>query len=144
MVSGPVRVNVVGADRTVSLLVPGHALKMCAAACAVNPATVEAFLAALGQYDPALADELSASLLHRPVDWASHAFPVDTLEDRAASQQSAPGGLVILNLGEKRIIQVQNAVAELEREGRGRLRRNGRPVQVYYRYALPEAWSLVP
>ena len=144
MVSGPVRVNVVGADCTVSLLVPGHALKMCAAACAVNPVTVEAFLAALGQYDPALADELSASLLHRPVDWASHAFPVDTLEDRAASQQSAPGGLVILNLGEKRIIQVQNAVAELEREGRGRLRRNGRPVQVYYRYALPEAWSLVP
>lgn len=145
MGSVQVRVNVVASDRTASFLMPVHALKMCAAACVSNPETLDAFFTALGQYDPALADDLS-SALRDPGDapWESRAFPVESAEDRVASQHAAPGGMVIVNLTGKRIIQVQNAVAEIEREGRGRLRRNGRPVQVYYRYLLPEAWSLVP
>jgi hypothetical protein len=58
--------------------------------------------------------------------------------------QPARLGLVVMNLRDRRIIQIQNSYAELDRKGRGRIRANGRPTRTLYHYELPESWRIVP
>src|SRR5581483_10406138 len=53
-------------------------------------------------------------------------------------------GVVVFNLPARRIVQIQNSYSNLNRSDRGRLRRDGRPVRAYYRYVLPDDWSIVP
>jgi hypothetical protein len=53
-------------------------------------------------------------------------------------------GLVVFNLIARRIVQVQNSYANLERSDRGRIRVEGKPVRRLYQYSLPEEWSIVP
>ena len=52
--------------------------------------------------------------------------------------------LVLFNLPQKRIVQVHNTYAEVQREDRGRIRKAGRPTGVYYHYQLPAEWAIVP
>jgi hypothetical protein len=72
------------------------------------------------------------------------AFRVVDEATRRRSLEPGLGGLVVYNLRAKRIIQVQNSYADLQRKDRGRLRRDGRPVRAYYWYELPADWSIVP
>jgi hypothetical protein len=53
-------------------------------------------------------------------------------------------GLVLFNIPSKRIVQIENHYANLERSDRGRIRRNGQPTRALYRYALPDEWQIVP
>lgn len=71
-------------------------------------------------------------------------FRVIDAASRQVSLQPAAAGVILFNLVERRIIQLQNSYGEIERQGRGRLRRKGRPVQTFYFYALPESWRLLP
>ncbi len=147
---------------TVSFVGPGHAMKMLTAACAKGPNDSRELLDAVGAYDAVFAktvlDGLSIFDEHNTVDdfGASdrHLAEVDPRESppfrvlnealRRRSLEPAGAGLVVFNLTARRIIQVQNGYTELERQGRGRIRENGRPVQRLYHYALPTSWTILP
>jgi hypothetical protein len=72
--------------------------------------------------------------------------PFRVLDDatRRESLRPAGTGLVLLNLNQRRIVQVQNSYADVLRSDRGRVRRGGEPTRLLYRYDLPESWSIVP
>lgn len=55
-----------------------------------------------------------------------------------------PLGLLVVNLKEHRIIQVDNRSIGLRRTDRGRVRRNGKPTRMLFRYRLPSDWAIVP
>jgi hypothetical protein len=63
---------------------------------------------------------------------------------REVSLTPVKAGLVLFNLPQKRIIQVQNTYADVQREDRGRFRKAGQPTGRYYRYQLPADWTIVP
>ncbi len=156
------RYTVVDDAGTISFVGPGHAMKMLAAACAKEPADFRSLLDAAGRYDAVFAksvlDGLSIFDEHNTAE--DHAFsdvqfadidprrcpPFRVLNDamRHRSLEPVGAGLVVYNLPARRIIQVQNSYAELHRQGRGRHRENGRPVQRLYHYKLPETWTILP
>jgi hypothetical protein len=150
------RFTIVDPRGTVSLVGPCHALKMLAAACARMPATLTDLLGHVRPLDAQFADFIADGLAvfdehHAPggPDAAANGdgrrvFRVVDPASRQASLQPFKAGLVVFNLVERRIVQIQNTYAEVERSDRGRLRRDGRPVQTYYYYDLPAAWRIVP
>jgi hypothetical protein len=156
------RYTVVDDAGTVSFVGPGHAMKMLAAACAREPGDVRSLLDAAGRYDAVFAktvldglsifDELNTAEDHAASDAQfaeiepkkSPPFRVLNEAMRNRSLEPVGAGLVVYNLPARRIIQVQNSYAELQRQGRGRHRENGRPVQRLYHYKLPESWSILP
>jgi hypothetical protein len=155
------RYTIVDPRGMVSLVGPCHALKMLVAACARTPATLADLLRHVRPLDAEFADYIANGLAvfdehHAPDGGARGAvasesdgdakrvFRVVDAGSRQASLQPFKAGLVVFNLVERRIVQVQNSYAEVERRDRGRLRRDGRPVQTYYYYDLPAAWRIVP
>jgi hypothetical protein len=79
---------------------------------------------------------------HPPSMWPP--FRVYNDATRRASTLPAQAGLIVINLSAKRIIQVQNSYAEIQRKDRGRIRADGRPTRQLYHYDLPNEWALVP
>ncbi|MBX6342093.1 MAG: hypothetical protein IRY97_06520, partial [Thermomicrobiaceae bacterium] len=71
-------------------------------------------------------------------------FRVLDAATKAASLEPAGTGLLLFNLEARRIVQVQNSYAQLLRQDRGRIRRNGQPTRILYHYRLPDDWSIVP
>lgn len=151
------RITIIDEFETVSFAAPVYLSKMVAAACSRSARTLRELLTELGAFDP----EWSARLLaridadnntdlateHGPVEDAGDDWRLVRVVDDESRQESllaVEGGLVLFNLTAKRIIQVSVASNPISREGRGRLRRNGRSVSVYYSYALPADWSIVP
>lgn len=152
MSSASFRFTLVDAAGAVSFVAPAYALKMIAAACAKGADQVGAVVEGLGEYDPTLAASLGEGLQRLAPDVpAADAAPdpgapfrVMDEATRAMAQEPASVGLIVVNLVERRLVQVQNTYADLKRSDRGRMRRNGRPVQLLYRYELPEEWRIVP
>ncbi len=146
------RFTIVDPDGAVSFVAPAYALKMVAAACGKGAARVADLVQGVGEFDPALAAGLKAGLERFDARQGAAAEPIDRATPfrvadeatRTAAQEPAPSGLIVVNLPEKRIVQVQNSYADLKRTDRGRLRRNGRPIQLLYRYDLPDEWQIVP
>jgi len=136
-------ITLVDDERTITFVAPGHLLKMAAAACSRDPRTIREFLAGLGNYDPDFAASLAADL---DADGESRAvvLAVEDEESRTRSLEPADAGVVVVNLPARRIVQLRNDFGELQRADRGRMRRNGRPVQLFYHYELPEEWAIVP
>ena len=156
------RVNIIDAAGAVSFVAPCHALKVIAAACAKNPATIRELLDHAEPFDPrlkryildglAVFDEhnseesvgaIRATIEESPVE-AHPPFRIIDAYTREWSLAPVHAGLVIFNLPAKRIVQVQNACAEVEREDRGHVHVDGEPTERLYEYALPEEWALVP
>jgi hypothetical protein len=156
------RFNVIDPGGTVSFVAPCHTLKVLAAACSKNPSTLAELLERSEAYDPQLrrfvldglavfdehntadnADAIRSALLATAPE-KSPPFRVIDAVTREASLHPVRAGLVIYNLQAKRIIQVQNSYANVEREDRGRIRENGHPTRRLYRYALPQEWRLLP
>lgn len=74
-------------------------------------------------------------------------LPVFKVVDEVTRNQSLEPvkiGLVIFNLPARRIIQVQNSQALLQRSDRGRYFENGEPTDRLYFYRLPSEWTIVP
>lgn len=155
------RFTIIDQYDTISFVAPPHALKAIAACCAQGAASIGEVLAGLSPYDAELSrtlrDQLSVFREHNTRDdtrWiaqrlsaeAGYQGVVVVLDDetRRASLEPARLGLVVFNLPARRIVQVQNSYANLERSDRGRVRRNGKPVQTFYSYTLPDDWSIVP
>lgn len=156
-----IRCTIVDAEGSVSFVGPPHAAKMLTAACATEPRDHRALLDAAEAYDPRFFAAVRAGLaaFDRRADGGDRALrgrlepdqegevpPFRVVDDQTRTASLAPGryGLVVYNLPARRIVQVQNSYAELRPSDRGRLRRDGRPVRAYYRYTLPEGWSIVP
>lgn len=157
-----IRFTVADIDGTTSFVGPGHAIKMLVAACSKEPETLEELLSHTRRYDDEFAsrvlnglsvfdehnlrDDTSAIETRFETTPADEWPPFRVFNDatRRASTQPCQAGLIVLNLKEKRIIQVQNSYAEIQRRDRGRIRSAGQPTRTLYHYALPQDWALVP
>jgi hypothetical protein len=156
------RFTVVDQFGTMSFVGPCHALKALAAACSRGANDHRGLISLLGEYDSKLREEVVAGLhvfdehntesdpraIHSLLDQvkpvASPPFRVIDERTRNVSLEPVRYGLVVFNLPARRIVQVQNSYANLERTDRGRIRVEGKPVQRLYRYSLPDEWSIVP
>ncbi len=159
---GEYRINIIDEHGTTSLLSPAHGPKMLTAMAGLEFDATKDMLLAVSALDSywiwqvqsqlAMFDEFNIDEVHE--DWVemiergdSAVHPTFRVIDpmtRARSLQPGSLGLIVFNLREHRIIQVQNNGDELEREGAGRYRDNGRPQGHMYSYSLPRNWSLVP
>jgi hypothetical protein len=161
-VASLVRFTVTDGDTTTSFAGPGHAIKMLVASCAKGPSTVRELLENTRRYDEHFAIDVINGLavfdehnvrdntdsieqqLHsgQPDEWPP--FRVYNDATRRACTQPGRAGLIVINLAAKRIIQVQNSYAEIQRKDRGRIRAGGKPTRMLYHYDLPQDWALVP
>lgn len=157
-----IRFTVTDGDTTTSFAGPGHAIKMLVAACAKGPSTVQELLEHTRPYDEHFATDVINGLAvfdehnirentvsieqklerEQPDEWPP--FRVYNDVTRRACTQPGRAGLIVINLAAKRIIQVQNSYAEIQRQDRGRIRSEGKPTRVLYHYDLPKDWALVP
>ena len=155
------RFTIVDDRSTTSFLAPPHVLKAITACCARGVSSVRGVLSMLAEYDAILANEIKDQLsvfrehnTSNDTGWIQARFdqeldeagPFDVLDEhtRRVSLEPTRLGLVVFNLPARRIVQVQNTYANLQRSDRGRVRRNGKPTQTFYSYTLPADWSIVP
>jgi hypothetical protein len=157
-----IRITIIDKSTAISFGAAGYLAKMVVAACCRNPSDLDALLAYLAAYDALSIESIRHGLNHfdefcLPGDaeacdrWLAGGgwqegkpFRLIDPKLRDASLTQLPLGLVIVNLGERRIVQVANRYGAILRKDRGRLRREGRPVSQLYTYSLPDDWSLVP
>lgn len=157
-----IRFTVIDQDGTISFVGPCHAIKMLVAACTHLPRTAAELLEFTRPYDATFVTDVMSGLNvfdehNTPDDLRSFQGaisrrpapslpPFRVFDDRAREVSLTPvkAGLIVFNLAERRIIQVQNSYAEIRREDRGRIRRDGRATRALYRYQLPAEWSIVP
>src|SRR4051812_48275622 len=155
------RFTIVDDRSTTSFLAPPHILKAITACCARGASSIRDVLSMLAEYDAILATQIKDHLavfrehntnsdtgwIRARLDQApEEAGPFDVLDERTRRVSLEPTrlGLVVFNLPARRIVQVQNTYANLQRSDRGRVRRNGKPTQTFYSYTLPSDWSIVP
>ena len=156
------RFTIVDHEGTISFPGPGHGLKMLAAACSRGVANHRDLLCGLEDLDGDLTASVRGGLFSfdehcligdpttverwvaRRTSLADATFRVLDEATKVASLQPGKLGLVIFNLRYRRIVQVQNSYAPLMRIDRGRIRKDNRPTQHFYRYELPEEWAIVP
>jgi hypothetical protein len=161
-VASLVRFTVTDGDTTTSFAGPGHAIKMLVAACSKGPSTVRELLEHTRRYDEYFVTDIINGLAvfdeHNiqdntvaieqeferqvPDEWPP--FRVYNDATRRACTQPGRAGLIVINLAAKRIIQVQNSYAEIQRQDRGRIRSAGKPTRALYHYSLPQEWALLP
>jgi len=157
-----IRYDVVDPRGVVSFIAAGHLGKMLAAGASASPATLAELLDRVYPLDPRAVAAVRHGLLTfdefvlgaDQVDlgaWRArvgeidrNVFRVVNPELRELSLQPAELGLVIVNLVDRRIIQLEDRYGRIERQDRGRIRVDGRPVNRYYEYALPFDWSVLP
>ena len=156
------RFTVITEATRVSFLAPCPTLLALVAACARAPQSLDELLEAATPFAPDLRERVLSGLavfdehnapshldrIHAAFDYCRpDEVPVFRILDERTRQMSLKpvrAGVVLFNLREKRIVQLQNTYAEIQRKGRVRVARpagNGAPMQ---RYELPADWSLVP
>jgi hypothetical protein len=157
-----IRFTVVDTEGTTSFVGPCHTIKMLVAACSRNPETMNELLEYTRPFDESFVDDVRSGLSifdeHNTRDdtgafyeWkgemSNRQLPPFRIYDETMRQESlkpAGTGLLVLNLKEQRIVQIQNSYEDVQRQDRGRIRREGEPIPVLYRYKLPETWRIVP
>jgi hypothetical protein len=160
------RFTVVDPQGTVSFVAPCNALKAMVAACGKGATDLSTLLTAATSYDSELKSRVLNSLAHfdehnapgdyehidGAIDWAGEqrarhslpAFRVVNEKTRQESLEPVGAGLVIFNLPSRRIIQLQNTYAPVERQDRGRIHVDGEPTKRLYHYQLPMEWQILP
>jgi hypothetical protein len=156
---GSYRFNVIDDFGTVSFLGPRHGSKMIAAACGANHRTLASMLTYIRALDDVWAGEVEDGLrafdernsgadgvvpVAHPEGVWKEPFRVVDPETRRQSMTISSLGLFVVNLKERRIVQVDNRSLELKKADRGRVRRNGKPTRMLFRYRLSPEWDLVP
>ena len=160
--TGLLRITLIDSEGTISFGAPGHIAKMMAAACAHNPTAIDQVLGTLTTLDPASTESIKHGLARfdefvvrddaTSIDeWLAQNDPLDgtpfRLIDprlREATLTPLPLGVVMVNLPDKRIVQIENRYGALLKKDRGRMRRDGEPIGQLYRYELSDEWSLLP
>ena len=163
MLNDVMRFTVIDGRGAVSFVAPCRAMEALVAACSTEPATLRDLLERAAEFEPEIAERVlsglavfdehnspanpasihSALKLLRPADLP--VFRVVGDRTRQASLQPARAGVIIFNLLNKRIVQIHNTYAEIQRTGRIRVPppAGGKGGRVH-RYRLPPDWSLVP
>ena len=159
---GLLRFTVIDNEGTISFGGPGHLAKMMAAACAHSPASIDQVLATLATLDPSMTDSIKHGLARFDEfvvrddatsieQWIAQndplsgtAFRLIDSRLREATLTPLPLGVIMINLPDKRIVQIENRYGPILRKDRGRMRRDGEPISQVYTYELSSDWSLLP
>jgi hypothetical protein len=156
------RFTVVDANGKVSFVAPCYALEALVAACSREPRTIQELLEHVTPYFLDLNDYVTSGLavfdehnsrsnyrhIHAALDFCKPAetpvFRVVDARTQEVSLQPVRAGVVLFNLVERRIVQIHNTYAEVQRKGRVRIMEGRRPTNRVARYELPASWTLVP
>ncbi len=146
----------------VSFVMHGEALPALLRACATNPATIDELLDRVEPWYHGLRERIENGLamfderntegnneaIHSALERArpeeSPLFRIVDDETREASLRPVKAGALIINLIDRRIVQLQNGYQEITRSGRGRVWDGERLTNSIFTYRLPNAWALVP
>jgi hypothetical protein len=156
------RYTIVDEEGTVSFIAPCESLLPLVAGCARDPRSLADLLDIADEYNSGMRESVLCGLavfdehntrdshqaIHSALDYCRpHELPVFRVVDgrtREASLTPVHAGAVIFNLRAKRIVQIQNSYAEIQRRGRSRAARPASPERRLIRYELPRYWALVP
>jgi hypothetical protein len=156
------RMTVIDRAGGVSFVAHGEALPALMKACATNPDALDELLERAEPYYHGLRERVRNGLamfdernaggqndaIHRALEHAqpdeSPLFRVVDEVTREASLRPVKAGAVVINLIDRRIIQLQNGYQEITRNGRGRVFDGERMTESIFAYRLPKAWALVP
>jgi hypothetical protein len=156
------RYTIVDETGAVSFVADCHLLTVLVASCAEGAESIEELLDLAERYDKRIRDFVTSGLavfdehnangnytaIHQAIGFCSpHEIPVFRVVDdvtRQASLQSVKAGIIVFNLHDRRIVQIQNTYAEIQRRGRVRFHDGSRLTNKVYSYQLPDDWSLVP
>ncbi|MBI3980321.1 MAG: hypothetical protein HY331_19270 [Chloroflexi bacterium] len=146
----------------VSFIGACEALRALVAGCSADPRDLDGLLAEAARYYPTIREYVLSGLaifdehnvpdnyaaIHEAIRFAPAVeVPVFRIGDDLTlktSLQPIKAGVILFNLPDRRIVQIQNSYAEIERAGRIRV-----PGTLFTRprvfpYRLPAEWSIVP
>ena len=156
------RMTIIDREGGVSFVAHGEALPALLKACATNPNDLAQLLERAEPYYRGLRERVTNGLamfdernagehndaIHSALEHAmpeeSPLFRVVDEVTREASLRPVKAGAVIINLLDRRIIQLQNGYQEITRTGRGRVWDGERMTNSAFTYRLPKAWAIVP
>ena len=156
------RVTVIDPSGGISFVAHGEALPALMKACSGNPDALELLLERAEPYYHGLREHVANGLsmfdernvpgnysaIHSALEHARpDELPVFRIVDeltREASLRPVKAGAVVINLTDRRIIQLQNSFQEITREGRGEVFDGERMTGSTFTYRLPKHWALVP
>jgi hypothetical protein len=156
------RLTIIDPAGGVSFVAHGEALPALLRACATGPSTMGDLLERAEPYYHGLQEHVVNGLamfdernvpgnyetIHRALEVArpdeSPLFRIVDEETREASLRPVKAGAIIINLTDRRIVQLQNGYREIKRTGRGNVWDGERMTDATFTYRLPKEWSLVP
>ncbi len=156
------RLTLIDAGGGVSFVAHGEALPALLRACATSPGTIDELLERTEPYYQGLRERIENGLamfdernapghyetIHGALDAArpeeSPLFRIVDEVTREASLRPVKAGAIVINLIDRRIIQLQNGYQEITRNGRGRVFDGERMTERTFVYRLPKDWALVP
>jgi hypothetical protein len=156
------RLTIIAPAGGMSFVAHGEALPALLKACASNPDTVDELLERAEPYYHGLQERVANGLamfdernvegnyaaIHAALEHArpeeSPLFRIVDEITREASLRPVKAGAIVINLIDRRIVQIQNAYREIRRSGRGRIFDGERMTSSIFTYQLPKAWALVP
>jgi hypothetical protein len=156
------RLTIIDAQTTISLVAHASASLALTAACAANPQTVDDILTGVMRYDRklpymvrhglAVFDEHNTAEDHRAIETMIATQPHSDLPvfrvmgetTRDVSLEPVKEGVVLYNLPRQRIVQIINTYEPLQRAGEVNYH-NGQFLSIRrLPYELPLPWSIVP
>ena len=156
------RLTLIDAHGGISFVMHGEALPALLKACATSPDTVGELLERAEPYYHGLHERIANGLamfderntpgryeaihgalgLARPDE--SPLFRIVDETTREASLRPVKAGAIIINLLDRRIVQIQNAYQEIRRQGRANVWNGERMTDTAFTYRLGKDWALVP
>jgi hypothetical protein len=159
---GLMRFTVVDAVSTVSFIGPDYALHGLVAACSTGPTSMIDLLERASPFVADLRERVQSGLavfdehnVRGNTRWIHAAFdacpredvPVfRVLDERTRDMSLSPvwAGAVVFNLKARRIVQIHNTFADIQRKGRLRVMEGARPTNRVKQYELGPEWTVVP
>ena len=156
------RRTLIDAGGGISFVAHGEALPALMRACATGPSDITSLLERAEPYYHGLRDRIDNGLAMFDERNTSHNYAAIHASLRAAAPEESPlfrivddvtreaslrpvkAGAIIINLIDKRVVQLQNAYQEITRSGRGRFFDGERMTGKMFTYHLPREWALVP
>ena len=156
------RLTLIDDAGAVSFVAHGEALPALMRACAGGPRDIDDLLERSEPYYHGLRERVSNGLamfdernapgnydaIHGALRLASPdespLFRVVDEPTREASLRPVKAGAIVINLRDRRIIQLQNGYQEIQRTGRGQVFDGERMTGSTFTYRLPKEWALVP
>lgn len=156
------RITLIDQTGGVSFVAHGEALPALLRACATGPREIDELLERAEPYYHGLRERVangiamfdernlpgnydaihSALRLAQPEE--TPLFRVVDEQTREASLRPVKAGAIIINLIDRRIVQLQNAYREIKRSGRGQVFDGERMTNSHFTWHLPKDWALVP